>query len=47
MQMVGAGSMAGAVSIPTRYIHSNVESCDMGDVEATIDLIAAYLLARG
>ena len=47
MQMVGAGSMAGAVSIPTRYIHSGVESCDMGDVEATIDLIAAYLLARG
>ena len=47
MQMVGAGSMAGAVSVPTRYIHSGVESCDMGDVEATIDLIAAYVLARG
>ncbi|MBP3370738.1 MAG: M20/M25/M40 family metallo-hydrolase [Clostridia bacterium] len=47
MQMIGNGSMAGAVSIPTRYIHSNVESCDMGDVEATVSLIEKYILARG
>ena len=47
MQMIGNGSMAGAVSIPTRYIHSNVESCDMGDVEASISLIEKYILARG
>lgn len=47
MQMIGNGSMAGAVSIPTRYIHSNVESCDMGDVEASIALIEKYILARG
>lgn len=47
MQMIGNGSMAGAVSIPTRYIHSNVESCDMGDVEASISLIEKYILTRG
>lgn len=47
MQMIGNGSMAGAVSIPTRYIHSNVESCDMGDVEASISLIEKYILLRG
>ena len=44
MQMIGNGSMAGAISVPTRYIHSNVESCDMGDVEACIDLIEKYIL---
>ena len=47
MQLTGAGSMAGAVSIPTRNVHTSVESCDMGDVEASIKLIEKYLLARG
>ena len=47
MQMIANGSMAGAVSIPTRYIHSGVESCDMGDVEACIELIEKYIIARG
>ena len=47
MQMIGNGSMAGAVSIPTRYTHSGVESCDMGDVEASVELIEKYILARG
>lgn len=47
MQMTAGGSMAGAVSIPTRYIHSSVECCDMGDVEATVELIAKYITKRG
>ena len=47
MQVSGAGVKAAALSIPTRYIHSGVECCDMGDVEATIDLIGAYIIARG
>ncbi len=34
MQMSGAGSRAGALSIPCRYIHSGVEMCDLGDAEA-------------
>ena len=47
MQMTAGGSMAGAVSIPTRYIHSGVESCDLGDVEASVELIAKYIEKRG
>ena len=47
MQLVGAGSMAGAISIPTRYVHSGVEMCDMSDVKACIDLAEQYILTRG
>ena len=43
MQMAGAGSRAGAISIPTRYIHSCVETCDMGDVEACVKLAVAFV----
>lgn len=44
MQMTGCGSVAGALSIPTRYVHSGVELCDMKDVEACIDLSEKYIL---
>ena len=47
MQLTAGGSMAGALSIPTRNIHTSVEVCDMGDVEACIDLSEKYILARG
>ncbi len=47
MQLSAGGSMAGALSIPTRYIHTGVELCDLGDVEACIGLLEAYVLARG
>ena len=47
MQMTAGGAMAGALSVPTRYIHSSVETCDMGDVEACIDLCEKYILTRG
>ncbi|MCL1859168.1 MAG: M20/M25/M40 family metallo-hydrolase [Oscillospiraceae bacterium] len=43
MQSAGAGSIAGAISIPTRYIHTGVEMCDMGDVKDCVDLLAAVL----
>ena len=43
MQAAGAGSIAGAVSIPARYIHTGVEMCDMGDVDACAELLAAVL----
>jgi len=43
MQSAGAGSIAGAISIPTRYIHTGVEMCDMNDVRACIDLLVAAL----
>ena len=47
MQMTAGGARAGALSIPTRYVHSGVETCDMGDVEACIDLAYRYILSRG
>ncbi|MBR6708270.1 MAG: M20/M25/M40 family metallo-hydrolase [Clostridia bacterium] len=43
MQAAGVGCVAGAISIPTRYIHSSVETVDLGDVEACIALTTAWL----
>jgi endoglucanase len=43
MQSAGVGSIAGAISIPTRYIHSGVEMCDMGDARACASLLAAAI----
>lgn len=43
IQMNGFGCRAAALSIPTRYIHSNVEMIDTDDLEATADLTVAYL----
>ena len=47
IQLTAGGSMAGALSIPTRNVHTSVEVCDMGDVEACIALAEKYILARG
>jgi endoglucanase len=30
------------LSIPTRYLHSPNEICDLGDVESIVRLIAAF-----
>ena len=43
MQMTGAGSRAGAISIPSRYIHSGVEMIDMNDYKACIDLAVEFI----
>lgn len=43
VQMSGIGTRAGALSIPTRYIHSGVEMLDLGDLEACIDLAVAFI----
>ena len=45
MQMAGAGCRAGALSIPTRYIHSGVETLDLGDVEACVALCVEFVKA--
>ena len=46
MQLTGMGCMAGAVSVPTRYVHSGVEMCDIKDVEACIAIVEKYILAE-
>ena len=43
MQLAGAGSIAGCISIPCRYVHTPSETVDAGDVEGAIDLLVALL----
>jgi len=47
MQRAPGGSAVITVSIPTRYVHSTVEMVHKGDVQATIDLLAAYISDPG
>ncbi len=42
IQISRSGIPTGLVSIPLRYMHSPVEMVDLGDVEATVELIAAF-----
>lgn len=41
MQLAGAGCKAGCISIPTRYIHSAVETVQLSDVAAAEKLVVA------
>ena len=43
IQMTGMGCRAGAISIPSRYIHSGVEMIDMNDYKACIELAIAFI----
>jgi tetrahedral aminopeptidase len=43
LQRSRAGCPAITLSIPCRYVHSTVEMCARADIEATIDLLAAYI----
>ena len=43
VQMTGYGCRAGALSIPSRYIHSGEEMMDLADAEAAVALTVAYL----
>ena len=43
IQQAASGAIAGCISIPTRYIHSSVETVDMNDVEECVRL--AHLMA--
>ncbi|MCX6646184.1 MAG: hypothetical protein NTY09_07495 [bacterium] len=43
MQRTGIGARSITLSIPTRYGHSVNETVSMKDVQAGIDLLAAYL----
>ncbi len=42
--MSRTGVPTAVVSIPLRYMHSPVELVELGDVEATIEVIAAMAL---
>ena len=43
IQMTGSGAMAGALSIPTRYIHTGVEMLDLSDAEACVKLATKFI----
>lgn len=43
IQMTREGVAAITISIPTRYVHSVVEAAHKGDIQAAIDLVAAFL----
>lgn len=43
----GAGVPVGLVSVPGRYLHSPCEQVDLRDVQASIDLIAAWATQTG
>jgi len=42
IQISRAGIPTGLVYVPLRYMHSPVEMVDLGDLEATVELIAAF-----
>lgn len=42
LQISRSGIATGLVSIPLRYMHSPVEMVDLRDVEATVELLAAF-----
>ncbi|MBQ9161669.1 MAG: M20/M25/M40 family metallo-hydrolase [Clostridia bacterium] len=46
IQASRAGVRAGAISVPTRYIHSGFEMLDLNDVQAGISLTLAWLGAK-
>lgn len=43
VQMTGLGCKTGALSIPSRYIHTGVEMIDMADLKAAVELAVCYL----
>ncbi|MGC4106011.1 MAG: M42 family metallopeptidase [Thermomicrobiales bacterium] len=47
MQQVTNGAAVATLSVPTRYVHSVNETASITDIEATIDLLVAFLEAAG
>jgi putative aminopeptidase FrvX len=45
VQISRSGVPTGLVSIPLRYMHSPVEMVDLGDLEATVELVAAFAVS--
>ncbi len=40
-RLVAGGSIAGAISVPTRHVHQTIETCHKGDISECIRLLAA------
>lgn len=47
LQMAHDGAAVITLSVPTRYVHSVVETAHKDDIEATINLLAAFLSKAG
>jgi endoglucanase len=47
MQRARGGSAASTLSIPTRHAHTVNEMASISNIQATIDLLAAYLQEAG
>ncbi len=43
MQLAGAGSYACCISLPTRYTHTPVETIDINDMTACVELLKAFI----
>ena len=43
MQLAGSGAAVGALSVPTRYIHTGSELCDLSDAEACVSLAVEFI----
>ncbi len=43
MQIAGSGSHACCISLPTRYVHTPVETIDFDDLKACTDLLVAFI----
>ncbi len=43
MQIAGSGSHACCISLPTRYVHTPVETVDIDDLKACADLLMAFI----
>lgn len=43
IQRSGKGAAVGCISIPTRYVHSVTEMCHKTDIQASIDLLTAFI----
>lgn len=47
LQMARSGVATGLVSIPLRYMHTPSEMVDLNDIEATVELLVAFVSALG
>jgi putative aminopeptidase FrvX len=41
IQLIKKGVLSGVISIPTRYVHTTCETCDLGDADWTVKLLTA------